>query len=587
MKRIKRPASIVLLAVALLLTLTPVAGFQMMASGAAAGLRAGPFKTGDLNWFDIQPPPGKYVYGVKGSLVWQGKHVNIWVLDDAAYHIATKTAHSASCQLNNITPAKAREIADAADGIFERMTDPDTGLGAYAGVSFGIYGDTDKDGKVNFLFYEMLPGRGGQAWYNSVTDLIWMSTSRLSSNLDSIYGTMAHEFQHLLFSMYINPFLPQPSSWINESLSEFATIYYTKPGVEYNIRIGTGAEYNDYGQFGEYIDFLNFTNSGKNYGMGNALSLFMAKKTGTNYARNVYSYFMKNPPETKGRTMADVWGDAVSSLDIGPGGLDSFSKMYWMFMESYASDGGKVFGLNGAVEDTVKLAAGSNSQFNLWSRRNNYSGIYDFPVASGCIVALGGYGSYAPRSDATHEKFFKLAQGTGADTALTIKVSDAAAGNSTKYYVALKRANGNGSDLPNADLYPLAPGEPREVNTNGAEAFLFVATLYRGVKSYVEYSWSKPSPVVVPAAPSAPTYAHITGYAINYNANGGVGAPAAQTQFNSYTLTVSNTKPTRTGYAFQGWAASPTASTAKYQPGDTYSNNADLTLYAVWATVHG
>lgn len=71
-------------------------------------------------------------------------------------------------------------------------------------------------------------------------------------------------------------------------------------------------------------------------------------------------------------------------------------------------------------------------------------------------------------------------------------------------------------------------------------------------------------------------------YTIKYNANGGTGAPATQTKTEDVSIALSSTTPTRSGYKFLGWSTSSTASSATYQPGATYSNNASVTLYAVW-----
>lgn len=71
-------------------------------------------------------------------------------------------------------------------------------------------------------------------------------------------------------------------------------------------------------------------------------------------------------------------------------------------------------------------------------------------------------------------------------------------------------------------------------------------------------------------------------YTISYNANGGTGAPASQTKTYNVALTLSSTKPTRTGYNFLGWGTSSSATTATYQPSASYTGNADATLYAVW-----
>ena len=73
----------------------------------------------------------------------------------------------------------------------------------------------------------------------------------------------------------------------------------------------------------------------------------------------------------------------------------------------------------------------------------------------------------------------------------------------------------------------------------------------------------------------------LTSYTVNYNANGGSGAPSSQTKWKDQALTLSSTKPTRTGYSFQGWATSASGSVA-YAAGASYTANAAVTLYAVW-----
>lgn len=75
-----------------------------------------------------------------------------------------------------------------------------------------------------------------------------------------------------------------------------------------------------------------------------------------------------------------------------------------------------------------------------------------------------------------------------------------------------------------------------------------------------------------------------TSYKISYNANGGSGAPSQQTKWYGTNLTLSSTKPSRTGYAFKGWATSASGSVA-YAAGATYSANAAVTLYAVWQAI--
>ena len=90
------------------------------------------------------------------------------------------------------------------------------------------------------------------------------------------------------------------------------------------------------------------------------------------------------------------------------------------------------------------------------------------------------------------------------------------------------------------------------------------------------------------ATPKLVTY----NYSITYNANNGTGAPGVQSMGStgeSYTFTLSSTKPTRSGYNFLGWSTSASATTATYQPGAkvTLKSSAPaLTLYAIWQRVY-
>ena len=71
-------------------------------------------------------------------------------------------------------------------------------------------------------------------------------------------------------------------------------------------------------------------------------------------------------------------------------------------------------------------------------------------------------------------------------------------------------------------------------------------------------------------------------YTVSYNANGGSGAPESQRKLQGAALTLSETVPTRDGFIFKGWAESAGAAEAQYQPGGSFTADADTTLYAVW-----
>lgn len=69
---------------------------------------------------------------------------------------------------------------------------------------------------------------------------------------------------------------------------------------------------------------------------------------------------------------------------------------------------------------------------------------------------------------------------------------------------------------------------------------------------------------------------------VTYYANGGSGVPSAQTFIAGKSITLSSTKPTRSGYTFMGWAKSSSASTSQYNAGSLQTFDGNTNLYAVW-----
>ena len=67
---------------------------------------------------------------------------------------------------------------------------------------------------------------------------------------------------------------------------------------------------------------------------------------------------------------------------------------------------------------------------------------------------------------------------------------------------------------------------------------------------------------------------------IDYDANGGTGAPSRQSGL-ANSITISSTVPTRTNYTFDGWAVNG-GRTATYQPGQKYHGSNSATLKALW-----
>ena len=94
--------------------------------------------------------------------------------------------------------------------------------------------------------------------------------------------------------------------------------------------------------------------------------------------------------------------------------------------------------------------------------------------------------------------------------------------------------------------------------------------------SNIEYGGGSGTHYVSFTVPALPTYT------VNYNANGGSGAPGSQTKTHDVNLTLSATKPTWPGHTFLGWGTSASDTTVDYSAGGTYSTNTSITLYAIW-----
>ena len=76
-------------------------------------------------------------------------------------------------------------------------------------------------------------------------------------------------------------------------------------------------------------------------------------------------------------------------------------------------------------------------------------------------------------------------------------------------------------------------------------------------------------------------------YTLTYNANGGTGAPSAQTVTKGGTIVIPSTVPTRSGYTFNGWNTKADGSgDLFYNPGDSIALSKNMTLYAIWETAY-
>ncbi len=140
-----------------------------------------------------------------------------------------------------------------------------------------------------------------------------------------------------------------------------------------------------------------------------------------------------------------------------------------------------------------------------------------------------------------------------------------------------------GIDLALSDAIPTRDGYTfLGWNTSPSSTY----ALYEAGETYTYNSakyfyavWEQDEVEVVPDEPDEPV---AETYTVTYDANGGSGAPASQTKTEGMDLTLSYREPTYSGYTFLGWTKYSWSSTVYYASGDTYSSDADVTLYAVW-----
>lgn len=72
-------------------------------------------------------------------------------------------------------------------------------------------------------------------------------------------------------------------------------------------------------------------------------------------------------------------------------------------------------------------------------------------------------------------------------------------------------------------------------------------------------------------------------YTITYNGNGATsGSTTSQTKIQGESIQLRSNGFTKTGYVFKEWNTASNGTGTSYDEGDTYSTDADLTLYAIW-----
>ncbi|MCU1363237.1 MAG: cell wall/surface repeat protein [Acidimicrobiaceae bacterium] len=81
------------------------------------------------------------------------------------------------------------------------------------------------------------------------------------------------------------------------------------------------------------------------------------------------------------------------------------------------------------------------------------------------------------------------------------------------------------------------------------------------------------------------TVGSVTTAAVTFNANGGIGTMASETENLNFSAALTTDVFTRAGYSFSGWNTAASGSGTSYANGATYNFAASVTLYAQWTVV--
>lgn len=188
----------------------------------------------------------------------------------------------------------------------------------------------------------------------------------------------------------------------------------------------------------------------------------------------------------------------------------------------------------------------------------------------------GHWRAYAKWSDSQTETTFTCNWTTG--------MQSLGWGINVNYISADAYINGNGKHVSNQTFYSgsgatvmkdlvsnsVTIKKTKSTQRIGAACTVTNSSGYLNGSSRIDDGWTIPA---------------LKSYNVAYNANGGSGAPSAQTKWYGETLTLSSVKPTRTGYTFAGWNTNSSGTGTNYSSGGAYTGNAAVTLYAKWTAI--
>lgn len=195
----------------------------------------------------------------------------------------------------NVTATMLDNIVNEFESIYAKNTD-----------SFGNAPDVDRDKRINILLMDINDSSGGSyiaGYFNSVNELPAVNYAGRSNQseifymdinqglpdsaekMDSFFGTLAHEFQHMIqYGVYLNNFsatnFPE-ETWLNEAMSQLAIFLngYGHPYADIEYYLGDTEPSNS--------GLLEFNNDFAEYGASYLFALYLYEKFGAAFIKNL------------------------------------------------------------------------------------------------------------------------------------------------------------------------------------------------------------------------------------------------------------------------------------------------------------
>lgn len=247
---------------------------------------------GDTNIFVVFDILNFDYVEIEATLKSTGTKCDIWVKTDD-YNMSTADANKIATEFDSKIASKITSI-------------------------FGQPSDTDNNGKINILCFDIKDGFSGSGGYvagyfdpgdlypremtnpySNQTEIFYIDTypamgTGTNKDVTKCYETLAHEFQHMVnwnqnvFIENSDPASPDYSIWLNEAMSEAASQVYTgqvsQPRIDY---------YNASSEITAGLSLLRWDNYLENYSLAYLFSQYIKEQVGI--GDTVFTEIMESP----------------------------------------------------------------------------------------------------------------------------------------------------------------------------------------------------------------------------------------------------------------------------------------------------